>query len=126
MPRPSGMGTPGAPQAHANMYNPPRPPEVYTLPDNINETLPATVRREFQHDDYGRVLFFSAAPLDRSCNGLSPLNAKGSEKIGMSCYKAFEKKICEPINSLTNLQSPHKHLMQSRYSFSTSVEILSV
>lgn len=69
------MGTPGVAQTHANMYNPPRPPEVYTLPDNVNETLPATVRREFQHDESGRVLFFSAAPLDRSCSGLSPLSA---------------------------------------------------
>jgi chromatin structure-remodeling complex subunit RSC1/2 len=57
------------------MYNPPRPPEVYTLPDNVNEFLPATVRREFQHDEAGRVLFFSAAPLDRSCSGLSPASA---------------------------------------------------
>lgn len=75
VPRPPGIGTPGAVQAHANMYNPPRPPEVYTLPDNINETLPETIRREFQHDDAGRVLFFSAAPLDRSCGGLSPESA---------------------------------------------------
>ncbi|KAL7793135.1 hypothetical protein V8C37DRAFT_378557 [Trichoderma ceciliae] len=75
VPRPSGIGTPVAPQAHANMYNPPRPPEVYTLPDNVNATLPTTVRREFQHDGSGRVLFFSAAPLDRSCSGLSPVSA---------------------------------------------------
>lgn len=75
VPRPPGVGTPGAVQAHANMYNPPRPPEVYTLPDNVNEGLPETVRRQFQHDDAGRVLFFSAAPLDRSCGGLSPESA---------------------------------------------------
>ncbi|KAL7929395.1 hypothetical protein V8C35DRAFT_196128 [Trichoderma chlorosporum] len=73
--RPAGMGTPGVAQPHPNMYNPPRPPEVYTLPDNINETLPEAVRREFQHDESGRVLFFSAAPLDRSCSGLSPLSS---------------------------------------------------
>ncbi|KAM6484921.1 hypothetical protein HDV62DRAFT_274850 [Trichoderma sp. SZMC 28011] len=75
VPRPPGMGTPGVAQPHANMYNPPRPPEVYTLPDNMNEYLPEAVRREFQHDEAGRVLFFSAAPLDRSCNGLSPLSS---------------------------------------------------
>ncbi|KAL6877166.1 Bromodomain-containing protein [Trichoderma novae-zelandiae] len=75
VPRPPTMGTPGIAQAHGNMYNPPRPPEVYTLPDNVNETLPAAVRRAFQHDESGRVLFFAAAPLDRSCKGLSPLSS---------------------------------------------------
>ncbi|ETS06884.1 Bromodomain-containing protein [Trichoderma reesei RUT C-30] len=75
IPRPPGVGTPGMPQAHGNMYNPPRPPEVYTLPDNINETLPPAVRQAFQHDEAGRVLFFAAAPLDRSTKGLSPLSS---------------------------------------------------
>ncbi|KAL6852846.1 hypothetical protein ACO1O0_007394 [Amphichorda felina] len=32
---------------HGNMYNPPRPPEVYTLPDVVNEAFPEGVRRQF-------------------------------------------------------------------------------
>lgn len=54
-----------------NMYNPPRPPEVYTLPDNLHDALPAEVRHSFQHDSAGRVLFFTAPPLDRPHKGVS-------------------------------------------------------
>ncbi|POR35458.1 Chromatin structure-remodeling complex subunit RSC1 [Tolypocladium paradoxum] len=77
--------TPFAPAAgnaapHANVYNPPRPPEVYTLPDNVNEALPPPLRQGFQHDGAGRVLFFTAPPLDRSHKGLSP----GSAALGHS------------------------------------------
>lgn len=53
------------------MYNPPRPPEVYTLHDNLNEALPAEIRQAFQHDSNGRVLFFTAPPLDRLHKGVS-------------------------------------------------------
>lgn len=45
-----------------NIYNPPRPPEVYALPDNLNESFPPEVRECFQHDAAGRVLFFTAPP----------------------------------------------------------------
>lgn len=55
-----------------NAYNPPRPPEVYTLPDNINEALSEQIRSNFQHDASARVLFFSGPPLDRAHKGLSP------------------------------------------------------
>jgi chromatin structure-remodeling complex subunit RSC1/2 len=57
------------------MYNPPRPPEVYTLPDNVNDVLAPELRKHFQHDDSGRVLFFTTPPLDRSHNGISPASA---------------------------------------------------
>lgn len=80
MPLPPAGRTPMAPQPgagmpHANMYNPPRPPEVYTLSDNVNEALPADVRQLFQHDAAGRVLFFTAPPLDRSHKGISSESA---------------------------------------------------
>ena len=61
---------------HGNVYNPPRPPEVYTLPDVVNETFPEDVRRQFQCDEAGRVLFFTAPPLDRIHKGLSPDSAR--------------------------------------------------
>lgn len=79
MPVPAAGRTSMAPQPngmpHANMYNPPRPPEVYTLPDVINEALPEEMRRGFQHDPAGRVLFFTAPPLDRAHKGISPESA---------------------------------------------------
>ncbi|EFY99538.1 Bromo adjacent like protein [Metarhizium robertsii ARSEF 23] len=55
-----------------NVYNPPRPPEVYTLPDNINEALHPQIRKGFQHDSAGRVLFFVGPPMDRTRERLSP------------------------------------------------------
>ena len=65
---------PGNTMAH-NVYNPPRPPEVYTLPDNVNEVLPPEIRENFQQDAVGRVLFFTAPPLDRSHKGMAPPSA---------------------------------------------------
>jgi chromatin structure-remodeling complex subunit RSC1/2 len=60
---------------HGNAYNPPRPPEVYTLPDNLNDALPPDIRHGFQHDEAGRVLFFTAPPLERPHKGLSATSA---------------------------------------------------
>lgn len=50
----------------ANAYNPnaPRPVEVYHLNDAANSAIPADIREEFHTDDQGRVLFFTAPPLD--------------------------------------------------------------
>ncbi|CAG8982462.1 hypothetical protein HYALB_00009956 [Hymenoscyphus albidus] len=50
-------------QAH-NAYNPPRPVEVYHLPEPANFSIPPEIRSQFQQDEYGRVLFFTAPPLD--------------------------------------------------------------
>lgn len=61
--------------SNTNMYNPPRPPEVYTLPDSVNGVLPTEVRQGYQHDNTGRILFFTSPPLERPCNGLSPTTA---------------------------------------------------
>ncbi|OAA49512.1 RSC complex subunit RSC1 [Metarhizium rileyi] len=55
-----------------NVYNPPRPPEVYTLPDNIHEALHSHIQQGFQHDTSGRVLFFVGPPLGRTHPRLSP------------------------------------------------------
>lgn len=68
---------PGQP---SNAYNPPRPPEVYTLPEPINDALPRDVREGFERDREGRVLFFTAPPLDRS-NKLAPTSAELGHSI---------------------------------------------
>ena len=57
-----------APVPHANahspnMYNPPRAPEVYTLADDA--AIPKEVKEQFQCDDEGRLLFFTAPPVYR-------------------------------------------------------------
>lgn len=55
--------TPGL--AAGNAYNAPRAPETYTLAENIDSEIPEEVKKQFQTDDQGRVLFFTAPPLNR-------------------------------------------------------------
>lgn len=71
--------------APPTVYNPnaPRPVEVFHLGDAANSAIPATVREQFQRDEYGRVLFFSSPPLDmvppaskRVCHSLKYLAAR--------------------------------------------------
>ncbi|KAK3207343.1 hypothetical protein GRF29_103g725202 [Pseudopithomyces chartarum] len=45
-------------------YRAPQPVEVYVLPDHANASIPADVREQFQQDDQGRVLFFTAPPIN--------------------------------------------------------------
>ncbi|KAM3449505.1 hypothetical protein MY5147_009729 [Beauveria neobassiana] len=66
------IATQPQPGNHNNAYNPPRPPEVYTLPDSTNEALPFQIRAQLQRDNAGRVLFFTAPPSDRPRHQLSP------------------------------------------------------
>jgi len=47
-----------------NQYNPPRAVEVYTLADQANAAIPAEIRNQFHTDEYGKVIFFTAPPLD--------------------------------------------------------------
>jgi chromatin structure-remodeling complex subunit RSC1/2 len=50
--------------SHPNAYHPPRQSEIYTLAETANSSIPADIRNQFQQDDYGKVLFFTAPPLD--------------------------------------------------------------
>jgi chromatin structure-remodeling complex subunit RSC1/2 len=47
-----------------NTYNPPRPIEVYHLSDAANHSIPEDIREKFHRDEHGRILFFTAPPLD--------------------------------------------------------------
>lgn len=57
--------------AGANMYNPPRPNEVYTLRDEVDMQIPSEVREQYQTDEKGRILFFTAPPLNRPHPGIA-------------------------------------------------------
>lgn len=48
------------------VFNPnaPRPVEVFHLGDAANAAIPEDIRQQFHCDDHGRVLFFSAPPVD--------------------------------------------------------------
>jgi chromatin structure-remodeling complex subunit RSC1/2 len=78
----------------SNAYNPPRPVEVYHLSDGANASIPADIREQFHRDEHGRVLFFTAPPLDVSSvpeatkkkfgHSLKYLAAKAREKRAAS------------------------------------------
>lgn len=48
----------------ANRYEAKPDPDVYFLPDAANNSIPADVRRQFQCDPFGRLLFFTAPPVE--------------------------------------------------------------
>jgi len=45
-------------------YKAPNAIEVWSLPDQANNSIPPEIRRQFQTDDHGRVLFFTAPPVE--------------------------------------------------------------
>ena len=64
-PRPA----PGYQQPYAQPppgYKAPPPVEVYILNDHANASIPQDIRKQFQTDEKGRVLFFTAPPLNVS------------------------------------------------------------
>lgn len=58
------------PHANANAYVPPRMAEVYTLRDG-DAQIPDEVREQYQTDDKGQLLFFTAPPLNRTHPGVA-------------------------------------------------------
>lgn len=76
--QPNGYGsahTPSLPQQRApppsnttytnqQNYKAPNPVEVYHLSDGANAQIPADIRAQFQCDEQGRVLWFTAPPLN--------------------------------------------------------------
>lgn len=70
--------SPAGPSSHHSSgggYNPPQPPQVYTLPDAMDAGIPDDVREQFQRDARGRVLFFTTPPANRPHAGLSDEHA---------------------------------------------------
>jgi chromatin structure-remodeling complex subunit RSC1/2 len=75
-----------------NAYNPPRPVEVYHLSDAANHSIPEDIREKFHRDECGRILFFTAPPLDP----LPPI--KKGDAVGHSVrYLARKQKHMEAM-----------------------------
>lgn len=60
--------TPGYQQPYLQQmppnYKAPQPVEVYVMADHANNSIPLEIREQFQCDEKGRVLFFTAPPLN--------------------------------------------------------------
>lgn len=65
-------------------YKAPPPVEVYTLNDHANASIPQHIREQFQRDEKGRVLFFTAPPLNVS----QPLTTHGKPLGHSAAYLA--------------------------------------
>lgn len=71
----------GLPHVNANAYIPPRQVEVYTLRD-LDAQIPPEYRDQYQTDDEGRVLFFTAPPLNRPHPGVADSHATLGHSAG--------------------------------------------
>ncbi|KAF1843614.1 Bromodomain-containing protein [Cucurbitaria berberidis CBS 394.84] len=69
-------------------YKAPQPVEVYVLNDHANSSIPQEIREQFQRDDKGRVLFFTAPPL----NVDQPLTKEGRALGHSARYLAAKAK----------------------------------
>jgi chromatin structure-remodeling complex subunit RSC1/2 len=91
----------------SNAYNPPRPVEVYHLSDGANASIPADIREQFHRDEHGRVLFFTAPPLD-----VSPVPEATKKKLGHSlkylAVKSREKRAPSDESQVTANSAPIK------------------
>jgi chromatin structure-remodeling complex subunit RSC1/2 len=101
-PRPA----PGYPQPYVQQppagYKAPQPVEVFVLNDHANLSIPQEIREQFQRDEKGRVLFFTAPPL----NVDQPLTSDGrllghsarylAAKAKKDTMKAKKRKAEEP------------------------------
>lgn len=54
-----------------NVYNVPRAPEVFTLQESLDAAIPEDIHKQFDRDENGRILFFTAPPLKRPENGVA-------------------------------------------------------
>ncbi|KAF2122046.1 chromatin structure-remodeling complex protein rsc1 [Lophiotrema nucula] len=69
-------------------YKAPQPVEVYILNDHANASIPPEIREQFQRDEQGRVLFFTAPPINSS-----QIVQKEGSALGHSArYLAAKKK----------------------------------
>ncbi|KAF2018342.1 Bromodomain-containing protein [Aaosphaeria arxii CBS 175.79] len=69
-------------------YKAPQPVEVYVLSDHANSQIPPEIREQFQRDEQGRILFFTAPPL----NTTSVVKKEGSALGHSAKYLAAKAK----------------------------------
>lgn len=69
------------PHSSTNAYIPPRQVEVYTLRD-LDAQIPPEIREQYQTDDEGHVLFFTAPPLNRVHPGVADSHATLGHSVG--------------------------------------------
>ncbi|KAG9527593.1 Bromodomain-containing protein, partial [Aureobasidium melanogenum] len=86
--QPQAPAIPPAPSASQSRlsYRDPVPIEVWTLPDTANASIPPEIRDMYQTDDQGRILFFSAPPVQLAEEANDP-----NKNLGHSLHYMAEK-----------------------------------
>lgn len=67
-------------------YKAPQPVEVYILNDHANASIPPEIREQFQRDEHGRVLFFTAPPIN-----VEPVVHRPGRALGHSAQYLADK-----------------------------------
>lgn len=86
LPRQSSGIPPYTPSYLSNptAYKAPQPIEVWSLNDAANASIPPDIRSQFQRDEAGRVLFFTAPPVDLEDESERDAVGSGGEVLGHS------------------------------------------
>lgn len=79
-----------APAPSASSYRDPPPIEVYTLPDQANLSIPSDIREQYQRDQHGRVLFFTAPPLIPADSGATAIGGHSVRYLAAKARRAEE------------------------------------
>lgn len=106
-----------------NVYNPPRPPEVYTLSDATDEVFSGALRGQFQRDDAGRILFFTAPPLDRAQSRISDLGHSAKFIQGRQEWFAEREKKRKARDEASVHAHPNKAALQEGYDPATGASV---
>ncbi|KAI7471469.1 hypothetical protein KC351_g12118, partial [Hortaea werneckii] len=76
-----------APRPTTASYRDPPPIEVYVLPDHANFSIPNEIREQYQRDEQGRVLFFSAPPVTSAGDHYQPSDPTNTSSSGSAVGK---------------------------------------
>ncbi|KAJ2898427.1 hypothetical protein MKZ38_003934 [Zalerion maritima] len=80
------------PPAHGNAYYPPGEVEVYTLGPQTDALVPEHIKKHFQRDENGNIIFFTKPPLERNHKGISAEHARLGHSARYLADYAREKK----------------------------------
>jgi chromatin structure-remodeling complex subunit RSC1/2 len=112
-------------------YKAPQPVEVYILNDHANASIPPEIREQFQRDEQGRVLFFTAPPL----NTQTVVNRDGrplghsarflAAKAARDAARA-EKRKADEANAAEREEAAKKARAEAEENFKKDVAALSI
>jgi chromatin structure-remodeling complex subunit RSC1/2 len=112
-------------------YKAPQPVEVYVLNDHANASIPPEIRQQFQRDEQGRILWFTAPPLNTS-----PIVHRPGQPLGHSARylaakaerdaKIAAKRKADEADAAARADQAKKARTEAATKFEMDVEALSL